>query len=481
MNTNDKRIIFIEFNELCPSLLRQWMADGTLPNFKRFYDASQVMTGVADVEDERFLEPWIQWYSLHTGLSYDQHQVFHLTDGPKAGHTDIWHALLAGGISVGNCAGMNAPAFASPGSFYLPDPWCSTEPPYPAELAAYQRVVVTKVQENSNAGAAIGRAEYADFAKFLVRNGLRPSTVLAIGEQMLSEVTGGGKTGWKRAALLDKLQLDVFLKYWKRTKPDFASFFLNSTAHFQHAYFHLLEPEKFSLPADDLDDPVHRDAILFGYKEMDRVLADFFALERFGVTLVLSTALSQQPNADAGRRYYRPKDAAALLARFNLHPTSLLPVMAQQYSAEFSDQTAAEHARVRLEGMQVGGRTVFGFDDAPANSLFFGCGLGDELAATTTVTLTPGGNEAVPFFDLFYRVPHMKTGVHHPDSVLWFKTGTHAVHAEKTSILNLFPTFLEYYGVSVPPADGLPRAGHSIADQVGLGRYAPAPMMVAAE
>ena len=174
---------------------------------------------------------------------------------------------------------MNAPAFAAPGSFYLPDPWCSTEPPYPPELAAYQRVVVTKVQENSNAGASIGRAEYIDFAKFLVRNGLRTGTVLAIAEQLVSEIRKQD-TGWKRAALLDKLQLDVFLKYWKRTKPDFASFFLNSTAHFQHAYYHLLQPEKFHLSPEDLDDPAHQDAILFGYKEMDRCLADFFALER---------------------------------------------------------------------------------------------------------------------------------------------------------------------------------------------------------
>ncbi len=474
------RVVFIEFNELCPPLLEQWMAAGELPNFKRFYDASQVMTGLADVEDETNLEPWIQWYSLHTGLSYDQHGVFHLTDGPTAGHTDIWHALLDGGVSVGNCAGMNAPAFAAPGSFYLPDPWCSTEPPYPPELAAYQRVVVTKVQENSNAGASIGRAEYLDFAKFLVRNGLRTGTVLAIAEQLVSEIRKQD-TGWKRAALLDKLQLDVFLKYWKRTKPDFASFFLNSTAHFQHAYYHLLQPEKFHLSPDDLDDPAHRDAILFGYKEMDRCLADFFALEKYGVTLILSTALSQQANEGAGRRYYRPKDAAALLARIGVQPTVLLPVMAHQYSATFPDAASTEAARNRLAGLQLNGRTVFGFDPAPDNTLFFGCGIGDELPADAQLALTHGANDSVPFFDHFYRVPHMKTGVHHPESVLWFKTGTHKVHAGRTSILNLFPTFLEYYGVTAAPADGLPRHGHSIADQVGLGRYAATPVLAAAE
>jgi hypothetical protein len=470
MGADGKRIVFIEFNELCPHLLAKWIAAGLLPNFKRFHDASQVLTGGADVEDERFLEPWIQWYSLHTGLSYEQHGVFHLTDGPKAGHTDIWHALLDGGVSVGNCGGMNAPAFAATGSFYLPDPWCTTEKPHPEELAAYQGVVVTKVQENSSTGTSIGRPEYADIAKFLIRNGLRSRTVLAIGRQLLSEMRRGN-TRWKRTVLLDKLQLDVFLKYWERMKPDFASFFLNSTAHLQHAYFHLLEPENFHLPADDLDDPVHQDAILFGYKEMDRILADFFSLEQHGVTLVLSTALSQQPNENAGRRYYRPRDAQALLARLDLHPTMLRPVMAHQYLADFPDAAATEDARTRLAGLQVVGRTVFDVVPALGNALFFGCGIGNEVAQNAPLALSPGANQTVPFFEVFYRMPHMKTGVHHPDSVLWFKTGTHRIHEGRTSILNLFPTLVDYYGVQQAPADGLPRTGRSIAEQVGLGHY----------
>lgn len=463
-----KRVITIEFNELCPRLLEGWMAEGKLPNFKRFHDKSQVLTGLADVTDPKFLEPWIQWYSLHTGLSYDQHSVFHLTDGPAAGHTDVWHALLDAGLSVGNCAGMNAGAFAKPGSFYLPDPWCSTEAPYPPELAAYQRVVVTKVQENSNTAAPLSRKDYANFVSFLVRNGLRSTTVLAIVEQLMAERRG--PSGWKRAALLDRLQLDVFLSYWKRMKPDYASFFINSTAHFQHAYFHLLEPHAFNLPAEELHDPVHQDAVAFGYQQMDRILGDFMALERDGVMLMLTTALSQQPNENAGRRYYRPRDAAALLTRLGQTPTQILPVMAQQYSAAFADTAATEAARAALHRVTLDGRIIFGFDDAPENTLFFGPGIGDEVAQDAQVDL--GNGSTVPFYDLFYRVPHMKTGVHHPDSAVWIKTGTHQVHPGHTSILNIYPTLLDYYGVTRAPRDGLVRTGHSIADQVGMGRYA---------
>ena len=30
----------------------------------------------------------------------------------------------------------------------------------------------------------------------------------------------------------------------------------------------------------------------------------------------------------------------------------------------------------------------------------------------------------MPYYEIFYKLPHIKSGAHHPDSVLWFKTGT---------------------------------------------------------
>ncbi|MCO6419543.1 hypothetical protein JYK14_25745 [Siccirubricoccus sp. KC 17139] len=49
MGGHGRRIILIEFNELCPGLLNRWMAEGRLPNFRRFHDSAQVLTGTADV------------------------------------------------------------------------------------------------------------------------------------------------------------------------------------------------------------------------------------------------------------------------------------------------------------------------------------------------------------------------------------------------------------------------------------------------
>ena len=69
-------VLLLEFNEICPPLLERWMGEGKLPNFAAFHQASQVFTTVADELDPANLKPWIQWYSIHTGLPYYQSTRF---------------------------------------------------------------------------------------------------------------------------------------------------------------------------------------------------------------------------------------------------------------------------------------------------------------------------------------------------------------------------------------------------------------------
>lgn len=474
-NMGGQPIIVLEFNELCPDLLAAWMDEGLLPNFRRFYEASHIFTGQADVSDPEFLEPWIQWYSFHTGFSFDQHGVYHLTDGPRRGLKDIWRLLLDAGYRVGDCAGMNAPGFQAAGSFYLPDPWCNSEEPYPAELGAYQRLVLNKVQENSNAAAALDGKAYLAFARFWATHGLDPSSVGGILRQLLREIVDR-QQAWRRAALLDQIQFDVFAHYWRRLRPDFASFFINSTAHFQHAYFHLLRPESYEGELGRAEDPAHKDAVLFGYRQMDRLLLRFFKLEQQGAMLVFATGLSQGPNPGAGLAYYRPHDVLSLLREIGVRPARLLPVMAHQYSAEFADQASADRARDPLRSVLYRGAPLFDISSTQQpRTLFFGVGLHAEVPREAVVEFAGAPARTASFYDLFYHVPHTKSGSHRPASALWFKTGAFADEGETVSILDVLPTLLDYYGVAAPEEESMRRRGASFLSKLGVERYADRP------
>lgn len=445
-------VIFLEFNELCPPLLDKWMGEGKLPNFKRFYDESAAFVSSPDVDDPLYLEPWIQWYSLHTGLPYEQHRVFHLTDGPKAGHTSIWDVVADSGKPVGSFASMNTKGFSGDGNFYVSDPWCDEEPPYPGELKAYHDFVSYYVQEYTNPDKRLGVGDYARLGFFLLRHGLRIKTVSRALGQLISERFASKDIFWKRVPVLDMIQFDVFRHFFKTRRPTFSTFFVNSTAHLQHTYWRYMEPEAFELKATEAELAAYGDAVLHGYQCMDRLLADFFALEGDGkVMLVLLTALSQQPflkrEGSGGQHFYRPRDIAGLLNRLGIAYQDVEPVMTHQYLLRFAEGQDESEARRRLSDLQLNGESLFGFDDHGEDGLYFGCDVFDEVAADAVISDARTGEEW-PMTELLYKIEGIKSGCHHPDGVIWIKSGSHRAYEQKVSILDVFPTVLDLLGLN---------------------------------
>ena len=77
-------------------------------------------------------------------------------------------------------------------------------------------------------------------------HGLSAATALGIAAQLGSECLSA-RARWRRAMILDRLQFDVFRWYFRRHNPDFATFFLNSTAHLQHVHWRNMDPEPFKI------------------------------------------------------------------------------------------------------------------------------------------------------------------------------------------------------------------------------------------
>lgn len=448
-----RRLIFAEFNELCPWLIERWMDEGKLPNFRRLQRQSVTFTTTADVTDPADLEPWIQWYSLHTGLSFDQHGVFHLTEGAKAEHDDLWHAAHRAGLKVGSFASMNTRAFAFQDSFYVADPWCDDGNAHPPALNTYNRFVAHNVREYSNPDQRLTIGDAARFAGFMATHGLSARTAGAIAAQLATERLKDRRLSWRRAALLDRMQFDVFRHYQRKFHPHFSTFFINSTAHLQHSYWRQFDPDAFTMKPSAEDLALYGEAIQFGYEAMDRLLADFMTLaEETDSTLVFLTALSQQPytqaEATGGKHFYRLREVESLFRRFELPFANIDPTMTHQYFVTFGCDEDLAHARETLSTFHMpDGRALFDFNARTEGGLYFSCNIYAEVPAGATVE-TPQG--PLVFADLLYKIDATKSGRHHPDGALWFATGRHNAVEGKVSILDVFPTALDLLGVPVP-------------------------------
>lgn len=440
-----ERVIVLEFNELCPKLLYQWMEEGRLPAFKRLFERSAVFETLADEPEGPNLEPWIQWHSIHTGRPFREHGVFHLTEGSQDQGEDWYRYFQACGRSVASFGSMNVRPFNTPGSIFLADPWSEKGDASPSDLNLFNSFIARQIREYTNESKRPGFKDYAAFAQFLLRHGLSFETVSSAISQLSAERLQDRRLSYRRVAILDRILFDVFRALYRKSRPDFATFFLNSTAHLQHAYWRNLEPERFSVPPEDPE--IYQHAIRFGYEAMDRLVAKLMTLgEDQQARLVLATALSQQPflryENSGGQRFYRFKDIDGFCDALGLPFRSLEPVMTHQYLAHCDTPEEEARAKEALEGLTCDGERALLVETAAKGGLYFGCRITRAIALDRVLDGLPAGMPS-RLGDHLYRIDAMKSGRHHPLGALWIETGHHRRAADPVSILDIFPTMAD--------------------------------------
>ena len=318
-------VLLLEFNELCPDLLDRFIDAGHLPHFQKLRQQSQkhITSPDGGLED---LEPWIQWVSVHTGLSASQHGLKRLDEGHLCQKDRLWdivarqqgHSLIFSSMNIS----YKEPAGKD---VMLPDPWAEQVNQYPpGEFDDFVDFVVPAIREHTNATARSGPRSTLRFIRFLLTHGLTLATARRLAAQILLEKRTG-RYGWRRSFCLDHILLDTFLWYYRKRRPAFATLFLNSVAHAQHVYWRHMDPRPFRKKPDSAARAEYADAILLAYRNTDAVLGRIMGA--IGDSrLVLCSALSQQPCLDyessAGKRFYRPADINRLV---DLLPTGIGP------------------------------------------------------------------------------------------------------------------------------------------------------------
>lgn len=447
-NTRYKKVLLVEFNELTHRLIEQWTASGDLPNFKRLSNQSTRYVTEPDVTEARLMEPWIQWYSLHTGLSYNQHGVFHLTDGLTARDESMFSIVQKAGHSVGIFGCMNQPSVVSEGGFYVSDPWCATESAHPKQLNTFQSFIAQNVLEYSRPDGNDGKVSSTEFISFMLRNGLTSRTIVKAVKQLAGEKLVDKVSRWKRVEILDWLNLDVFFKLYEERNPKLAAFFSNSTAHLQHTYWRDMDPAPFTVKPEAEHQEEFKDAILFGYKNMDKMLGTILDRVAKDTLVIFATALGQQPflkkEATGGQIFYRLKNPEDFLKGAGISNFELLPVMTHQYKISLKSAEDADDAVHKLRSFTIEGQPLFVVHHKESSSELLIGALVSKQVPVGGLFESNGLKQS--FSDVFYLLEGMKSGCHHPEGMLWIANGQ-SVDAGFCSILDVMPTVLGALGL----------------------------------
>jgi hypothetical protein len=320
---------------------------------------------------------------------------------------------------------------------YLPDPWRVEAEPQPRDLVPFLRFISAHVQEHTSEPAALSMRDKLAFLRFLATHGLSYETVRGTVGQLVGERTSRVDRR-RRAELLDEFQWDVFAHHYRRIRPRFATFFSNSTAHFQH----LTWAEMESNPGESL--------VLDGYKKMDRLVARAFTLAGEHAHVVLCTALSQVANDDdAFDGFYRlraPTELADALRLIGV--TSSAPMMAGQCHFYFDSVASASNAAALLEPATLDGRPAFDVRQK-ASDLVVACPIFTRQPEGRMLRLPDG--RPVSFDDLFYWNDAPREGTHHPDGILWIGSGPRT-GTPRVPLTAVAPTLLSLLGVQAPPS-----------------------------
>jgi hypothetical protein len=335
-------LILVELNEVNFDYVRRYCAEGNLPTLSKLIADHGVIETTSESHYVE-LEPWIQWVTAHTGLSFAEHGIFRLGDITNRNVIQIWEALEAAGKTVGAISPMNAVNRCASPAFFVPDPW--TQGPvigstlvrklYGAVAQAVNENAQARVSPKSAFWLLVGLARFAQPCHYgryarLLTNALR------------------GRS-WSKALLLDQLLTDIFLDLLDTENPDFSTIFLNAAAHIQHhfmfnsrAYDGVIHNPGWYINARD-------DPLFEVYDHYDRIIAEVQRRHPHK-RLMIATGLHQDPHPKT-TFYWRLRDHAEFLQRHGIGFSSVEPRMSRDFLIRCACTESARAAERALNSM----------------------------------------------------------------------------------------------------------------------------------
>jgi hypothetical protein len=416
MNLKTQTLLFLEFNEINFEFVERYCAAGHLPNLARVLRENGVQRTTSESSYE-LLEPWIQWVTAHTGKTFEEHKVFRLGDIVGQDLPQIWEQLEARGLRVGAISPMNAKHRLRDPAFFVPDPWTKTGVSAPPALKRLYNAIAQAVNEN-----ATRRVTFASFAGLL--DGFLRYAKVSNWPRYLVWAATAAKRRWRGALLLDLLLADVFIDEVRRTRPNFASLFLNAGAHIQHHYMFSSSvysgphrnPEWYIAPGTDPVIEVYRlyDSILGAVRKANPE-----------ARIMIATGLHQQPFGHL-KFYWRLRDHADFLAKLGVRFERVEPLMSRDFLVVCQDEAGATAAAVTLAGvLAADGMPLFEVDNR-GKDLFVMLTYPHDIPADSTIRL---GSTIVRFRQEVAFVA-IKNGEH--DGIGYFVDTSHRLNPSAT-------------------------------------------------
>jgi hypothetical protein len=331
---NNKKLIFIELNEINFDILKKYSSKFRFKFFNDFFFDNLKKTH--SEQDYDLLEPWIQWVSIHTGKSAKEHNILRLGDIKNFPYEQIFEKIEKKGKIVGAITPMNVKNNLINPEYFISDPWTNTvsNPSFWIRFIAKNLSTIV----NLNANKKIPLKIYINILIILVRSFRFHNFKVYLDLLIKSFVKK-----WNKALILDLLLHDIHISFLKKKSVDFTTVFFNAGAHIQHHYFFnsvfakkdstLRNPDWY---IKDKYDPFEDMALFYDY-----ILYEYSMFKDYEI--ILATGLSQKPY-DRLKYYYRLVDHKNFLETIKVKFSTVEPRMTRDFLISFYNNKDLENA-----------------------------------------------------------------------------------------------------------------------------------------
>lgn len=331
-------LIFWEMNEVNFDFIKFYADKGLLPHWKMAIEKYGIGESYSEAKYEN-IEPWIQWPSIRTGKTLEDHGIYRLGDVESKKLMQHWEIIEAAGYTVAALSPINAVNNTKKSDFWVPDPWVTTVTSGDSFTRLLYKAIKQAVNDNSRSHVTYTSKLILLFA--LVMKSLRGSYLryLIAGLGILRDQK------WSKAILLDRLLADIFIRNYKEKSINFSVLFTNAAAHIQHhymcnssAYFGKVKNPEWYVSST-------KDPLLEVYQLYDEILSNLISLPN--ARLIVATGIRQIPH-EVPLFYWRLKDHALFLRKLGINYKSVLPRMTRDFHVIFDSESDMSHCIMTL-------------------------------------------------------------------------------------------------------------------------------------
>tara|TARA_B100000035_G_scaffold307895_1_gene311793 strand:- start:1399 stop:2700 length:1302 start_codon:yes stop_codon:yes gene_type:complete len=429
------KLILLELNEINFNFVKKYLQEGEkLPALNKLIEGKFISTHSEDKYE--YLEPWIQWVSVHTGKSFNDHKVFRLGDMSSSSEKQIFEILESRGFKVGAVSPMNTKNNLKNPSYFIPDPWTDTKNDGSLLSNFVHQSISQAVNDNSK-----GKLTFKTIIYFI------SSMLIAISFKDLLSLSAYAisclRYRYKKALFLDLVIFKIHQYLFKKENPNFSALFLNGGAHIQHHYFFnskFFQDSKVKNPNWYLSKEL--DPILDMLKCYDKIVSDL--LDMKDVEVLVATGLSQIPY-DRTKFYYRLKDHKKFLEELDITFRKVFPRMTRDFLVTFDSKQEAKIAEEKLSSLLVNNKiSLFESIDNRGEELFITLTYPNEITKRDFIKID--GEKVFLNSKLIFVA--IKNGMHQDEGYAYFSDGIkNFAPSDGDHVKEIHGSILKFFGV----------------------------------